>query len=66
MEGKDTRGYPYLGYLPAAICYLWRQQDRPQHQEIHVLISHWPNEKKNAVVVFTLIQALILFIISAA
>ena len=46
MKGKDARGYPYLGYLPAAICYLRRQQDRPQHQEIHALLSHWLNEKK--------------------
>ena len=37
MKGKDTRGYPYRGYLPAAGCN-WQRADfdeggKPEYAE---------------------------------
>ena len=34
---KDTRGYPYPGYPPAASCYWLREQNRTQHRDVRAL-----------------------------
>ena len=37
MKGKDTGGYPYRGYLAAAVCYWLRvdfdEEGKPEYPE---------------------------------
>ena len=37
MNGKDARGYSYLGYRPLPDV-IHGEKDRPQHRELHALL----------------------------